>query len=103
MKIVSLLLLIGLALHAFQRYRPALNPGNVNSQYEYEMENPVDDPPDAREKAEYAFARLRYRGLRGYRRSRWGTDSNKAERQFVQGVRRRANTSGGGDRPAKHA
>ena len=88
MKIVSLLLLIGLALHAFQRYRPALNPGNVNSQYEYEMQNPVDDPPDAREKAEYAFARLRYRGLRGYRRSRWGTDSNKAERQFVQGVRR---------------
>src|SRR6266481_249135 len=88
MKIVSLLLLVGLALHAFQRYRPTLNPGNVNSQYEYEMQNPVDDPPDAREKAEYAFARLRYRGLRGYRRSSWGTDSNKAERQFVQGVRR---------------
>jgi Domain of unknown function (DUF4159) len=88
MKIVSLLLLIGLALHAFQRYRPALNPGNVNAQYEYEMQNPVDDPPDAREKAEYAFARLRYRGARGYRRSSWGTDSNKAERQFVQGVRR---------------
>ena len=88
MKIVSMLLLIGLALHAFQRYRTALNPGNVNSQYEWEMQNPVDDPPDAREQTEYAFARLRYRGLRGYRRSSWGTDSNKAERQFVQGVRR---------------
>ena len=88
MKIVSMLLLLGLALHAFQRYRTTLNPGNVNSQYEYEMQNPVDDPPDAAEKAEYAFARLRYRGLRGWRRSSWGTDSNKAERQFVQGVRR---------------
>ena len=88
MKTVSLLLLIGLALHAFQRYRRPLNPGNVNSQYEFEMQNPVDDPPDAAERAEYAFARLRYRGYGGYRRSSWGTDSNKAERQFVQGVRR---------------
>src|SRR5580765_2679022 len=88
MKIVSLLLLIGLALHGFQRFRLPPNSGRVNAQYEWEMQNPADDPPDAREKTEYAFARLRYRGARGYRRSSWGTDSNKAERQFVMGVRR---------------
>ena len=62
-----------------------------NRQYEYEMQNPTVDPPDAEEKTEYAFARLRYRsGGWGRRRGggSWGTDSNKAERQFVQGVRR---------------
>ena len=41
------------------------------------------------EKTEFAFARLRYRLLTGrWRGGSWGTDSNKAERQFVQGVRR---------------
>jgi hypothetical protein len=55
---------------------------------EYEMQNPTDDPPDAGEKTEYTFARLRYRSAGGYRRGSWGTDANKAERQFVQGVRR---------------
>jgi len=61
-----------------------------NRQYEYEMQNPTVDPPDADEKTEYAFARLRYRQYYGGRRrgSSWGTDSNKAEHQFVQGVRR---------------
>ncbi len=58
------------------------------AQYEYEMQDPVDDPPDAYQNAEFAFARLRYRSLRRRRRPSWGTDSNKAERQFVQGVRR---------------
>jgi hypothetical protein len=75
-------------LAAFQRY---------NSTYEYEMQNPALDPPDAAEKTEFAFARLRYRsigrgfGRRGGRRgggNSWATDANKAERQFVQGVRR---------------
>ena len=67
-------------LLAFQRSR----------QYEYEMQNPTVDPPDADEKTEYAFARLRYQsGGWGRRRGgSWATDSNKAERQFVQGVRR---------------
>lgn len=67
-------------LFAFQygRYSPYAN----------EMQNPTPDPPDAGEKTEYAFARLRYRSYGGWRRSSWGTDSNKAERQFVQGVRR---------------
>ena len=60
-----------------------------NRQYEYEMQNPVDDPPDAYEKTEWAFARLRYRSGSGrWRGGSWGTDSNKAERQFAQGVRR---------------
>jgi hypothetical protein len=82
---MKLLLAIGLGLIlfgtilAFQHSRA----------YEYEMQNPAVDPPDADEKTEYAFARLRYRSGTGrWRGSSWGTDSNKAERQFVQGVRR---------------
>jgi hypothetical protein len=47
-------------------------------------------PPDANEKTEFAFARLRYSSLGGgyYRLSNWSTDYPKADRQFVQGVRR---------------
>ena len=59
--------------------------------YEYEMQNPsFEDPPDAWVEAEFAFARLRYRSGRGRFRGRgsWGTDSNKAERHFLLGVRR---------------
>ena len=57
--------------------------------YEHEMQNPAEDPPDAYQEAEFAFARLRYRSpQRGRGRASWGTDSNKAERQFAQGVRR---------------
>ncbi|MCU0248414.1 MAG: DUF4159 domain-containing protein [Bryobacter sp.] len=56
-----------------------------------------DDPPpmpaDANEPGEYTFARLRYpsyRGGSGYWgvRGSWTTDFPKAERHFVQGVRR---------------
>ena len=57
--------------------------------YEHEMQNPVDDPPDASEDTEFAFARLRFRSHRDWRyRSRWGIDANKSERQFIQGLRR---------------
>ncbi len=57
--------------------------------YEREMQDPVDDPPDAWKETEFAFARLRFRSPRdGYHYSRWGIDSNKSERQFIQGVRR---------------
>jgi hypothetical protein len=47
-------------------------------------------PPDAHEKTEYTFARLMYpSGRWGYgRRGSWATDYPKADRQFVQGVRR---------------
>lgn len=59
------------------------------ARYEHEMQNPADDPPDAWEQTEFAFARLRYRSNRdGFYRSRWGTDANKSERQFIQGLRR---------------
>lgn len=62
-------------------------------QFESEMQNPADDPPDAWEKTEFAFARLRYRSARdgrgGWSRaSRWGIDANKSERQFITGLRR---------------
>lgn len=56
--------------------------------YEREMQNPAADPDDADVPGEWAFARLRYRSFGGWRRSSWGTDSNKAERVFTQGVRR---------------
>src|SRR6266478_2556430 len=63
-----------------------------NQQYEYEMQDPVQDPPDADVKAEFSFARLRYRsycyGGRGWGRSSWGIDSNLADRLFAQAVRR---------------
>lgn len=58
--------------------------------YEHEMQDPADDPPDAGEKTEFAFGRLRFRSIRqgwgGYHR--WGIDANKSERQFIEGVRR---------------
>ena len=60
--------------------------------YEREMQDPAEDPPDAWEETEFAFARLRYRSDRdrsGFRsRSRWGIDANKSDRQFIAGVRR---------------
>ncbi len=62
-----------------------------------EIEHPEANlPADGDEKTEWAFARLRYPtftggGLRprgGYQYFSWGIDAPKAERQFVQGVRR---------------
>ncbi|MBM3725545.1 MAG: DUF4159 domain-containing protein [Acidobacteria bacterium] len=53
----------------------------------------VPDPADKDEKTEYVFTRLRYPSYRGgsgswgYRGS-WTTDYPKADRHFVQGVRR---------------
>jgi hypothetical protein len=47
-------------------------------------------PPDGHEKTEFVFARLRYPSVRfawGFR-GNWATDYWKADRQFVQGVRR---------------
>jgi len=78
---LSLVLVLWATLFGYQQRR--------SEQYEYEMQNPTQDPPDAHEKTEWAFARLRYRSAgRSWRRGSWGTDANKADRQFVQGVRR---------------
>ena len=106
---VLALLTLGLGVwsvvYGFQRRRQfddAQSYGNRRwSMYEYEMQRPADDPPDAWEKTEFAFARLRYRsfgrfgggfGFGGRRGggggSSWGIDANRAERHFVQGVRR---------------
>src|SRR5687768_10332757 len=71
-------IILGLAvwgtLHGFQR--------GQYSPYAHEMQNPSPDPPDAGENTEYACGGLRYR------RVGLGTDSNKAEKHFVQGIRR---------------
>jgi hypothetical protein len=67
------------------------NRDNRWARYEHEMQTPVDDPPDALEPAEFAFARLRFRSPRdgSFRRHlRWGTDTNKSDRIFMQAIRR---------------
>jgi Domain of unknown function (DUF4159) len=92
-KIVALGILVVLCgtLLAFQGSRP-----RRWAAYEPEMEDPVGDPPDAWEKTEFAFCRLRYHSIntrllgdpRGYPARSWGIDSNKAERSLSQGIRR---------------
>ena len=78
---------IGGSLWALQ-LRP-VSAQRRSQDYEHEMQNPVLDPPDAFEEGEFVFARLRYRSPgRGYYGDSWGTDSNKAERIFLTGVRR---------------
>lgn len=70
--------LLGSALFA-QRYRYG------------DEDNPAPMPADAQDKTEWVFGRLRYSsGGGGYRRrgGSWATDYPKADRQFVQGVRR---------------
>jgi hypothetical protein len=59
--------------------------------YGDEEDNPAPTPADAGEKTEWAFGRLRYPSGGGGRRwggGSWATDYPKADRQFVQGVRR---------------
>jgi hypothetical protein len=52
-------------------------------------EEDVPMPADAGEKTEFVFGRLRYSsGYGSYRRGGWATDYPKADRQFLQGVRR---------------
>jgi len=58
------------------------------AKYEYEMQDPVEDPPDAWKESEFVFARLRYRSARGGFLGRWGIDANKSDRLFMQGLRR---------------
>ena len=74
---VAVALSLWSALFAFQR-------GGFRQMFDEEG-NILVPPPDADEKTEYAFARLRYPS---YRRGNWTIDYPKADRQFVQGVRR---------------
>jgi Domain of unknown function (DUF4159) len=55
------------------------------ARYEHEMQDPIDDPPDALRKGELALGRLRYRSPldRGRFYSRWGIDANKGDRTFI--------------------
>src|SRR5215475_6368750 len=85
-RILILLLTAATLLTAQYAYRQ-----NRWAKYEREMQDPIDDPPDAWEQTEFAFARLRFRSPRdGYFRrfARWGTDSNKSERLFMMALRR---------------
>ncbi|MEZ5401656.1 MAG: DUF4159 domain-containing protein [Bryobacteraceae bacterium] len=80
-------LLIGAAIASAQR------AGNVWARYEHEMQDPVDDPPDADHKGEFVLGRLRYRSAMDGRRrfggySRWGIDANKGDRTFLAIIRR---------------
>jgi hypothetical protein len=65
-------------------YRYRLHPGNVWERYEPEMQDPIDDPPDARIPGEFELGRLRYRSPYDRRfRKRWGIDANKGDRTFI--------------------
>jgi len=59
--------------------------GRVWAKYEYEMQDPVDDPPNVGYKGEFSLGRLRYRsprdGFAPY--ARWGIDVNKGDRVFI--------------------
>jgi hypothetical protein len=62
------------------------------TRYEAEMQDPVEDPPDAGRKGELRLGRLRYRsplddrGFGGY--ARWGIDANKGDRLFIRILQR---------------
>jgi len=66
---------------------------SVFAQRGYRMRYDEDDipvPADGNEKTEYVFARFRYPSMRGgyYGWGGWATDYPKADRQYLQGVRR---------------
>ena len=60
------------------------------ARYEAEMQDPVEDPPDAYQKGDFVLGRLRYRSPldRGRSYSRWGIDANKGDRLFIGILRR---------------
>jgi hypothetical protein len=80
-------LLFGLAVFSFAQLRD-----RVWARYEAEMQDPMDDPPDAGRKGEFSIGRLRYRSPldnRGFGRyARWGIDANKGDRLFISILRR---------------
>jgi len=84
--------LAGLLLLSVAAVCVAQARGRVWARYEGEMQDPVDDPPDAGRKAEFRLGRLRYpspldgRRFGGY--SRWGIDANKGDRLFISILQR---------------
>ena len=72
-------------LYAFQR-------GRGLRSFLDEEDNPAPFPADGNDKTEFQFSRLRYSSMRngyfGRAGGSWATDYPKADRQFVQGVRR---------------
>ena len=61
--------------------------GRVWAQYEAEMQDPVEDPPDVGHKGDFRLGRLRYRSPMDGRRwsgyARWGIDANKCDRLLL--------------------
>src|SRR5215210_2702088 len=80
-------LLLGLAVFTTAQVRD-----RIWARYEAEMQDPVEDPPDAGRKGEFALGRLRYRSPLDGRRfggyARWGIDANKGDRLFIGILRR---------------
>jgi hypothetical protein len=73
-------------LGAFAAFAFAQRRDRIWAQYESEMQDPVEDPPDAFRKGEFALGRLRYRSPLDRGRApyyRWGIDANKGDRIFI--------------------
>lgn len=68
----------------------AAGRGRIWAKYESEMQDPIDDPPDAGVKGEFVVGRLRYRSPLDGRGPyfRWGIDANKTDRTLISVLRR---------------
>jgi hypothetical protein len=86
-RIALLGFLLGIAVLGMAQIR-----GRVWARYEPEMQDPVEDPPDAGRRGEFTLGRLRYRSPMDGRRfggyARWGIDANKGDRLFIAILRR---------------
>lgn len=75
-------------LLGFVAFGAAQVRGRIQARYEAEMQDPVDDPPDADHKGGFTIGRLRYRSPLDGRRfggyARWGIDANKGDRLFAR-------------------
>jgi hypothetical protein len=77
---------IGVAVALCAAFAYTQGGQRINQQFEHEMQDPVDDPPDAHRKGELVLGRLRYRSAldrRGWGYARWGIDANKGDRLFI--------------------
>ena len=93
LRIAGILLLSSLASGLLALGRPAAYQGVAPQRFAEGEDGLIALDIDPRDKTEWAFVRLHYDGYSGngcFRggRSRWTTDAPKADRQFVQGVRR---------------